>query len=108
MGATDPPLRGELRYSPRVFGHSPKPEFAARIPSTPHLGMSGSSTYHFNRIGVLGCKLAKYGTAGAELLPFLLPNPELGVGSPSVRRAWVGARGCGTRSRSVANERRTP
>src|SRR5512133_2132630 len=41
------PWKASLRAP--FHSRSPKPEFAARIPSTPHLG----STHHFKRFGVL-------------------------------------------------------
>src|SRR5512133_3274807 len=41
------PWKASLRAP--FHSRSPKPEFAARIPSTPHL----SSTHHFKRFGVL-------------------------------------------------------
>src|SRR5512133_2262153 len=61
------PWKASLRAP--FHSRSPKPEFAARIPSTPHLG----STHHFKRFGVLVLE-----SSGMRVLAIL------GVRPPSV------------------------
>ncbi|HMA96660.1 MAG TPA: hypothetical protein VKP30_28435, partial [Polyangiaceae bacterium] len=42
-------VRGKLHFVHLSTPGRPNPNFAARIPSTPHLG----STHHFKRFGIL-------------------------------------------------------